>query len=325
MRVSPDGHLFVPSGRGGTAVVFVVCLLLLVPFFHPSGYIMRLISTIFMWIALASCWNIMSGYTGYIDFGPVVYFGLGAYTTALLMTRAGMPFFLSIVVGGVVSVAISIPVGIPTLRLRGAYFAIATFAFAEAMKQVTLEWDRVLRVHFFGGSSGIILPIGPSHRFFYYTFFVIMIILFCITYLIERSRIGYALKAIHEAEDVAELSGVNTLKIKVASYAISAFFIGLIGGVDAYWLTYISPSEVFSIHITIQMIIMCLLGGMGTLFGPVVGASFLTLVSEPLWAKFPYDYLIIVGTIIVVVIIALPRGIMGSLMEWKEKSRGREW
>jgi len=317
-----SNRVFMPAGRMLVSVGGVLALLLILPVFHPSGYVMRLVSTIFMWVALASCWNIMSGYTGYIDFGPVVYFGMGAYTTALLMTRAGMPFFLSIVAGGIVAVVFAVPVGIPTLRLRGAYFAIATFAFAEAMKQVALEWDRVVGVHFFEGSNGITLPIGPSHRFFYYTFWVIMTILFVITYFIERSRMGYALKAIHEAEDAAELSGVDTLRIKVTAYAISAFFIGVIGGVDAYWLTYITPNEVFSIHITIQMVIMCLLGGMGTLLGPVVGASFLTLVSEPLWAKFPYDYLIIIGVIIVVVIIALPRGIMGSVQGRKGKRRG---
>ena len=300
----------------------ILIVLVFVPAFCHQGYALRLMGMIFMGIALASCWNIMSGYTGYIDFGPVVYFGIGAYTTALLMTRGGVPFFISIVLGGVVAVAFAIPVGLPTLRLRGAYFAIATFAFAEAMRQVVLEWDRVLGVNFFQGSHGITLPIGPSHRFFYYTFLVIMTVLFVITYLVERSRMGYALKAIHEAEDAAELSGVNTLKIKISAYAISAFFTAVIGGVDAYWLTYITPNEVFSVHITIKMVIMCLLGGMGTLLGPVVGASFLTLVSEPLWARFPYDYLIIIGVIIVVVIIAMPRGIMGSLMERKRRNRG---
>jgi len=314
--------IFSLPGKSVFLVAGILLILAIFPAFHLSGYTLRLMSMIFMWIALASCWNVMSGYTGYIDFGPVVYFGIGAYSTALLMSRGGMPFFLSIVISGVVAVLFAIPVGLPTLRLRGAYFAIATFAFAEAMKQVALEWDRVVGVHFLEGSHGITLPIGPSHQFFYYTFLVIMTVLFLTSYLIERSRMGYALKAIHEAEDAAELSGVNTLKIKVSAYAISAFFTGIIGGVDAYWLTYITPNDVFSIHITIQMVIMCLLGGMGTLLGPVVGASFLTLVSEPLWAKFPYDYLIIIGVIIVVVIVAMPRGIVGTLMERKRRGGG---
>ncbi len=315
-------HRFIPSRRAWMTMAAILAALAIIPIFWHQGYMLRLMGMIFMGIALASCWNIMSGYTGYIDFGPVVYFGIGAYVTALLMTRGGVPFFISLVASGGIAVAFAIPVGLPTLRLRGAYFAIATFAFAEAMKQVVLEWDRVFGVNFFQGSHGITLPIGPSHRFFYYTFLVIMTILFVLTYGIEHSRMGFALKAIHEAEDAAELSGVNTLKIKISAYAISAFFTGVIGGVDAYWLTYITPGEVFSVHITIKMVIMCLLGGMGTLLGPVVGASFLTLISEPLWAKFPYDYLIIIGVIIVVVIVAMPRGIVGSLKQRKRKNGG---
>ncbi len=311
-----------PPLKAVFSIAGILLILSILPIFHMSGYALRLMSVIFMWIALASCWNITSGYTGYIDFGPVVYFGIGAYTTALLMTRGGMSFFLSILIGGIVAICFAVPIGLPTLRLRGAYFAIATFAFAEAMKQVALEWDRVAGVHFFEGSHGITLPIGPSHRFFYYTFLVIMTLLFVISYFVERSRMGYALKAIHEAENAAELSGVNTLKVKVSAYALSAFFTGVIGGVEAYWLTYITPNDVFSIHITIQMVIMCLLGGMGTLLGPVVGASFLTLISEPLWARFPYDYLVIIGVIIVVVIIAMPRGIVGTWAERKRRNRG---
>ena len=321
MKTRPQ-VILIPPLKAVLPIAGVLGGLAILPAFHMSGYVLHLISMIFMWITLASCWNLMSGYTGYIDFGPVVYFGIGAYTTALLMTRATMPFFPSIIIGGLMAVCFAIPVGIPTLRLRGAYFAIATFAFAEAMKQVTLEWDRVVGTSFFQGSHGIILPIGPSHKFFYYTFLVVMSVLFAVSYLVERSRMGYALKAIHEAEDAAELSGVNTLKIKVSAYAISAFFTGIVGGVDAYWLTYITPNDVFSVHITVKMVIMSLLGGMGTLLGPVVGASFLTLVSEPLWARFPYDYLIIVGVIIVVVIVAMPRGIMGAWKERKRRNRG---
>ncbi len=322
MIQTPPGRAFTLPRKAVLLAAAVFVTLILVPAFCHQGYALRLMGMIFMGIALASCWNIMSGYTGYIDFGPAAYFGIGAYATALLMVRGGVPFFLSIVLGGVVAVAFAVPVGLPTLRLRGAYFAIATFAFAEATRQAVLEWDRVLGVNFFQGSHGITLPIGPSHQFFYYTFLVIMTVLFVITYLVERSRMGYALKAIHEAEDAAELIGVNTLKIKIYAYAISAFFTAVIGGVDAYWLTYITPNDVFSVHITIKMVIMCLLGGMGTLLGPVVGASFLTLISEPLWARFPYDYLIIIGVIIVLVIVAMPKGIVGTLLEWKVDSRG---
>ena len=146
----------------------------LVPFFTSSEYILRIVTVVIFWIGMAGCWNIMSGYTGYIDFGPVVYFGIGSYATAIGMTKYGMPFFPSAVLSGIISVLIALPIGITTLRLRGAYFAIATFAFAETMKQVVLEFDRTFGVSFFQGSHGITLPIGGhDNTFFFYCFLAV--------------------------------------------------------------------------------------------------------------------------------------------------------
>jgi branched-chain amino acid transport system permease protein len=133
------------------------------------------------------------------------------------------------------------------------------------------------------------------------------------TYWVGRSKFGYALRAIRESEHAAELSGVNTLKAKIEAYMISAFFLGMIGGIEAYWLTYITPHMVFDILITIQIIVMALLGGIGTLFGPVIGAAFLTILYEILHRDFPYTYAIIVGFVIVTVILLMPKGIVGTL------------
>jgi branched-chain amino acid transport system permease protein len=142
-----------------------------------------------------------------------------------------------------------------------------------------------------------------------------------LTALLERSKFGYGLRAIREAEQAAELSGVPTLGIKVRAYVLASGLIGCIGGVEAYWLTYIIPDDVFNVMRTIQMIIMTLLGGMGTVLGPVIGASFLTLISEYLGAEFVYDYLIFVGGVIIVVILLLPQGIMGTLLQKKGWNR----
>ncbi len=224
-----------------------------------------------------------------------------------------LPFLVSILVSGLVSALIALPIGLPTLRLRGAYFGIATLAFAEAMKQIILEFDKTVGVNFFEGPHGITLPIGPRNEFFYYIGFGVMMVVIGMTYWIRRSKFGYALRAIREAEQAAELSGVDTLRAKVKAYMISAFFLGLIGGIEAYWLTYITPHMVFDVLITIQMVVMSLLGGMGTVFGPVVGASFLTIIYELLHRDFPYTYTIIVGFIIVVVVLLMPKGIVGTL------------
>jgi branched-chain amino acid transport system permease protein len=308
--------------RKSTAVTIVTLTvaLLIAPYSGISGYLIRLLAIIFLWIGKTGCWNIISGYTGYIDFGAVGYFGIGSYVTALLMAKAHLPFLAAILISGVVSGAIALPIGLPTLRLRGAYFGIATLAFAEAMKQILLEFDQTVGITFFEGPHGITLPIGPGNQFFYYVGFVVMGAVIGITYWIGRSRFGYALRAIREAEPAAELSGVDTVRAKVQAYMISAFFLGVIGGIEAYWLTYITPHMVFDVLVTIQMVVMALLGGIGTLWGPVAGAFFLTVIYEMLHRDFPYTYAIIVGFIIVAVVLLMPRGIVGTL---KTKGRGR--
>ncbi len=289
--------------------------LLMAPLAGFSGYFIRLLAMIFLWIGKTGCWNIISGYTGYIDFGAVGYYGIGSYVTAILMSKGHVPFLASILISGLVSALIALPIGIPTLRLRGAYFGIATLAFAEAMKQIILEFDKTAGVNFFEGPHGITLPIGPKNEVFYYIGFGVMVVVIGIAYWIKRSKFGYALRAIHEAEHAAELSGVDTLRAKVEAYMIGAFFLGLIGGIEAYWLTYINPHMVFDVFLTIQMVVMSLLGGIGTVFGPVVGASFLTIIFELLHRDFPYTYTIIIGFIIVVVVLLMPRGIVGTLKQ----------
>jgi branched-chain amino acid transport system permease protein len=285
-----------------------------IPFLTSSEYTLRVAAVVVFWIGMAGCWNIMSGYTGYIDFGPVVYFGIGCYATAIAMTRYGAPFFPSLVLSGAVSALIAFPIGIPTLRLRGAYFAIATFAFAEMMKQVALEFDRTFGVKFFEGSHGITLPIGGhDNTFFFFCVFVATLAVVLVQYYIENSKFGYGLRAIHEAEASAELAGVDTTGVKLRAYILSAFFLGIFGGIEAYWVTYITPPDAFSVHKTVQMVIMTLLGGMGTFLGPILGASFLTLLSEVLGAKFVEYYLILVGVIIVGIILVMPSGIAGSI------------
>ncbi len=305
----------------GLSIVLVAGLILVaLPLWGVEGYRLRLLSLVFMWVALAGCWNLMSGYTGYIDFGPVAYFGIGSYCTALLMIRGGLPIFLSVLLSGVVCASFAFIIGLATLRLQGAYFAIATFAVAEALKQIVLEGDRLAGVEFFGGSHGLTLPAPPSEQFFYYLLLFFMSLIIGLTYLLSRSKFGYGLRAIREAEGAAELSGVPTLRIKMEAYMLSSGLIGCIGGVEAYWLTYIIPDDVFNVMRTIQMVIMALLGGMGTVWGPFIGGSFLTLVAEYLGAKFVYDYLILVGAVIILVILLMPNGVMGEIR--RRKGRG---
>ena len=290
-------------------VVFLA--LLAFPLAGAEGYYYRTLSMIFLWVGLASAWNLTSGFTGYIDFGAVAYFGIGNYATALLMTKAGVPFFPSIMISGVLSGLIALFIGRYTMKLRGAYFGIATLAFAEAAKQIVLEFDRTFKVRFFEGSDGITLPIAHDETFFYYTFLVVVGLIVVLVFTINRNKFGYALKAIKEAEDSAELAGVNTRRYKVSVYALTAILIAVLGGINAYWLTYISPLDVFSVIHTINMIIMALFGGTGTVFGPVIGAFVLSIANEVIGSRLLYTWLLMLGVILLVVVVFLPRGMIG--------------
>jgi branched-chain amino acid transport system permease protein len=292
-------------------VLFLIFILLaiLAPL-KASGYWVRFLTFIFMWVGLAGSLNLLTGYTGYLDFGHVAFFGIGAYTTGVLMVHLGMPFFVSMLSGSVLAAVMAVAVGIPTMRLRGAYFAIAMLAFAEAMKQAVLELDR-----FTGGGIGLSLPIYTNYLFFYYIMLATVLLTIGVTYWFEKSKFGKALMAIREAELAAEVSGVNTFRCKLVAFGISAFISGIIGGIYAYWMTFLYPGDAFSVLITMRMIIMAFLGGAGTLLGPIIGASFLAAVEEVLWAEFKYSYLIIVGFIVVFVVLVLPRGIVGLVKE----------
>lgn len=310
--------------RTTTHRIFWICFLVsvgvacLLPLFTESEYVIRFATMVIFWTGLAGCWNISCGYTGYIDFGPVVYFGIGSYGTAIAMAKFGASFFLAVGISGLAALLVALPIGLTTLRLRGAYFAIATFAFAEAMKQVALEFDRTFGVSFFEGSHGITLPMGDhDNEFFFFCILAVTLAVILMHYVIEHSKFGLGLKAIHESEDGAEISGVNTTGIKLRAYVSSALFLGMFGGIEAYWITYITPADVFCVHKTVQMVIMTLLGGMGTLLGPIVGASFLTILSEILGTTFVEYYLIMVGVIIIGIILMMPKGIIGTIKDRK--------
>ena len=275
-----------------------------------SGYWLRLLTFIFMWIGLAGSLNLLTGYTGYLDFGHVAFFGIGAYGTGVLMVKLGMPFFPAVFISAILAGLLAVVVGIPTMKLRGAYFAIAMLAFAEAMKQAVLEFDGIT-----GGGNGLSLPIYTNYYFFYYAMLGTVLLIIGTSYWFENSKFGKGLMAIREAELAAEVSGVNTLYCKLIAFGISAFLAGIIVGIYAYWMTFLYPGDTFNVLITMRMIIMAFLGGAGTLLGPIIGATFLATIEEILWAEFKYSYLIIVGFIVVFVVLVLPRGLVGLVRQ----------
>jgi branched-chain amino acid transport system permease protein len=283
----------------------VILLVLLAPL-CLTGYWLRFITFVLMWIGLAGSLNLLTGYTGYLDFGHTAFFGSGAYITGILIVKTAIPFLPAMLLGAIAAAGLAVIVGIPTMRLKGTYFAIAMLAFAEALNQIVLEADGLT-----GGGNGLSLPIYTNYAFFYYMMLMAVVGVLATTIFFERSKFGKALMAIRQAELAAEMSGVNTFICKLGAFAISAFFAGMIGGIYAYWMTFLYPGDVFNVLMTVRMIIMAVLGGSGTLLGPVIGAAFLATTEEILWAQFRYTYLILVGLIIVLVVLALPQGLVG--------------
>jgi len=305
------------SSRSGRVTSLVLLLLLLVSFPSWGGdYWTRIITGVAMWAALTLSWNVIGGYGGYISFGHVAFFGIGAYTTALLMKPgAGWNFFATLPVAGLLAAAVAVIVGWPVLKLRGAYFAIATWAMAEAVAQIANG------VGFTGGSSGMSLPINASTSFFYYAMLVACVLSFGLCYfLLERSRFGYRLKAVRDHEVAAESFGINTTAVKLQAFALSAFIPGVLGGIFAYWITFINPASVLDGSLTDQMVVMALVGGLGRIAGPAVGAALLYLINQQFLAAFgnTTSYIAVVGVLVALIVLFRPDGLVSIF------ARGRQ-
>ncbi|HEU5322985.1 MAG TPA: branched-chain amino acid ABC transporter permease [Methylomirabilota bacterium] len=295
------------------ALLLAALAVLLVLPLGVGPYPLRVATVIFMWAALAGSWNLLAGYAGAVDLGPVVYHGIGAFVTAAGMVKLGLPFLVSAALAGLVAMAVAWAVGTPTLRLRGAYFAIGTLALAESAKQLALAWDRLTGIPLTGGSAGVSLPLAAGYLVFYYVMLALMAAVTAAAFWLRGSKFGYGLRAVGENDRLAEASGVDIHRLRRRLYVGSAFAIAVTGGTAGYWLSYINAQEVFGAAITFQMVVMALLGGLGTPFGPVLGATFLTLVSEYLGTRLVYYYLIIIGAIIVAISLFAPAGLAGML------------
>jgi branched-chain amino acid transport system permease protein len=264
-----------------------------------------------MWAGLAASWNIIGGYAGYISFGQSAFFGIGAYATAILMQAgADWNFFATLPVGAAVAALFALIVGWPTLKLRGAYFAIATWALAEALQQLATVLDIT------GGSFGLSTPGNPSTLFFYYAMLIAAVIVYFLVWLLfERSRFGYRVKAVRDHEAAAQSLGINTTAVKQQAFVLSAAIPAVFGGIFAYWITFINPVSALGGDITDQMVVMALVGGLGHPWGPAFGAAVLYLISTWLNATFGSTtiYIAIVGVLVALIVLFLPDGIVGLL------------
>src|SRR6266568_6352023 len=269
---------------------------------------------IVMYIVLAQSWNFIGGFTGYSAFGNVAFFGIGAYTTGLMLL-SNQPFWLGLIAGALVAGLFAFLLGLPVLRLRGHYFAIATLGIAEVLH----EFVAVRNVGGDGGLMSLPLPSLSSDVSFFYAFLGLSLLCLLITVFLTRSRFGYALIAIRESEQAAEALGVPTHRYKVGAFVLSAIPTALAGGLYAYWATGFDPPTVFDVGISVEMVLLTILGGSGTILGPILGAIVFEYASFQLQTSGFSLHNTLLGLSIVIVTIFLPKGIVGLVQEFVRK------
>jgi branched-chain amino acid transport system permease protein len=256
-----------------------------------------------MYVVLAVSWALFSGTTGYMSLAPAAFFGLGIYTMALLQRE--LPFFLIIAIGGLVAFAFAVLIGLVTLRLRGIYFAIFTFGLVVFMTEII----QLLETRLWGKHGQPIIPI--DNETLLYAFLGLVVVTVLTTYLIRRSRYGLALLSIGGNEEAAEHMGINTTRTKVFIFAISSLFMGAAGVIAAPTLIYINANIAFSTFYSFMPIFMAIFGGMGQVYGPVIGAVIFGYLETTLRAQLFSYFMLGFGIIMVVVILFLPNGIVG--------------
>jgi branched-chain amino acid transport system permease protein len=277
---------------------------------YGTGYGHRAVIQVFMWIALAGSWNIISGLTGYVSFGHVAFFGAGAYTGAILIASAGWSWPVAALAGGVAAGVLALAIGWPCLRLKGPYFAIAMLGLNEVLRALVSYFEGVT-----GGGNGLSLPTLDASVPIYYVMGVLALAVTGMAWLIVTSRFGLRLMTIREDELAAEAMGIDTFHHKLAALLLSAVGPGIAGALMARDQGYIEPVSVFPLAVTVTMIVMALFGGKGTVFGPVLGAIVLFVAQEIVWARYPYVHPLLFGAIIVAVVLLMPRGVLGLLQQ----------
>lgn len=306
----------VASTRVWVPALLLVVLVLLATFtLYASAYAVILLTSIMMYIILTVSWAIFSGTTGYISLATAAFFGVGIYTSALLGNELPLP--IVVLVGGLASFCLALLVGALTLRLKGVYFTVFTFGLLELIKYVLLWYE----VKFTGTRGRFVIVV--DNNTIYHVMLVILVTLLLTAYLIRRSRWGLALQSIGENEEAAAHIGVNVTAVKVITFAISAIFVGAAGAIMATRWTYIDPYIAFNFLLSFMPVLMAIFGGLGQLYGPVVGAAIFAYLEEVLITKFPYYYMLLFGIILIVVVLYLPNGLLGLLQKWQKRRMER--
>jgi branched-chain amino acid transport system permease protein len=290
------------------------------PLVVRNSFFLHVCILVFLWTVLGEAWNALGGYAGQVSFGHAAFFGVGAYVTIILLLKAGIAPWWGIPLGGLAAATFAVPFGLLTFRLKGPYFSLATLAVAELTKLVALNWEWATN-----GSTGYLITTLPPLRLFGHTvdwetkapFYAVALVLMAASMgavaLLSRSRLGAWLTAIRENEEAAEAVGVDTVRAKVLTLALSASLAGAGGGFYAFYFRYVDPDAVLNLGLSMEMVFIAMVGGLGTVVGPLVGAVFLTTVGEAVREKFQVGHLVFYGLFMMLVIRFLPEGIWGRV------------
>jgi branched-chain amino acid transport system permease protein len=294
---------------------FWVCLIVVLlwarmPWFIQNNYQLQVLFRITLFAALGLAWNLVGGYAGQLSLGHVAFFGVGAYGLALFV-QIGVPIWIALFLAACVATLFAAVIGAIAFRLRGPYFTLATIAFGEVLRLTATNLNVT------GGAIGLTMPglfVGRTFwRSYYLAAVALMAIAFITNYWTSRSRFGYYLMAIREDEDTASAVGINTSLCKLQSLLMSAFLTALAGALYGSAFQFIVPDSILPLEISIQIAIITMLGGAGTLLGPIVGAVLLLSASEAFKNQFKESHLLIYGILIVLVVLFMPEGIVGGL------------
>ncbi|WP_024696258.1 branched-chain amino acid ABC transporter ATP-binding protein/permease [Pseudomonas syringae] len=298
--------------------VLVLALLLVIPLTAGSPFVYHLFILICSYAALASAWNIVGGFAGQLSLGHAVFYGVGAYTTTLLIINFGISPWIGMFVGAVLSSVVAVLISWPCFRLRGPFFALATIAVLEVVRLMAINQHDVT-----GGAAGLGVPLKLGVEWMLFRprwpylliAFGFLIISLAVSWKIKNSRLGYYLIAVREREDAAHAVGVNSVKVKLIAVVLSAFLTSMVGSFHAMYLTFIEPGSMFSLDMSIQIAMFALIGGLGTVSGPLIG----TLLVLPL-AELARGWLgdmgsgvhgLVYGIVLVVVVLTIPQGLVG--------------
>ena len=281
-------------------------------YFFFAGY------TVLVFVTLATAWNILGGYAGYVNFGTPAFFGLGAYTAAVLFKAFALPLVLQILAAGVMSGLLGLAAGVLTLRLRGIFFAIATIALVVIMETLFINW------RFAGGATGLQLlrppPMPPFESYIKMLFVLavaIAIVAVAVARWIEQSWIGRGLRAIRDSEEAAECTGVPTLRLKLFACTVSGALMGTAGACMPMYLSFIEPASTFNLNYAIGALASPMIGGTAHYLGPVIGALILSTLQQVVSVTISSEMnVLVVGVLLVFFVVAAPEGVLGLFKKW---------